>query len=229
MKMSSSINNKPAEGESAPVTKDMKKFMFDTNDFDRSKVPDNDRPVYSENQMAAAKAQSHAQGKKEGLGEAGASQEEQIIALLGKISGMAEQMIAAEERREIERMMDATRVAMRVMHKMLPAFAREHALHEIETVILQSLEVRKDEPRIAIMVSGEHLEQLKSRLDALALEKGYAGKLILIADDHLGPGDCRVEWADGGAERLYDRLIMQIESEFTKAMAAMQATLNETK
>ena len=60
---------------------------------------------------------------------------------------------------------------------------------------------------------------------AEALERGFAGKLILIAEDNLGPSDCRVEWADGGAERLYERLFAQIEMEFAKAIAVMQKTI----
>jgi len=85
--------------------------------------------------------------------------------------------------------------------------------------------VRKDEQRIAVMLPPQHLETLKERIDRIALERGFAGKLILIADDGLGPSDCRVEWADGGAERLYERLFAQIEMEFAKAIAVMQKTI----
>jgi hypothetical protein len=45
----------------------------------------------------------------------------------------------------------------------------------------------------------------------------------------MSPSDVRVEWADGGAERLYERLYAQIELEFAKAIAGMQETLNRTK
>ncbi|HEX2752598.1 MAG TPA: flagellar assembly protein FliH, partial [Alphaproteobacteria bacterium] len=97
---------------------------------------------------------------------------------------------------------------------------------EIERVIIENLEVRKDEPRIAVMVPTEHLEILKARVDDMALQRGFAGKLILIADDAMGPSDCRVEWADGGAERLYASLFAQIEGEFAKTFAAMRTTLD---
>jgi len=213
--MSSSTKN---DGEN------MKKFMFDTNDFDKQPEPAPEVVSYSEDQLLLAKTQSHAQGKAEGLAEAQAAQEKRLADLIEKLLGMAEMLIAAEERREVENMMHATKLALRVTHKLLPQFAQKSALEEIEHVILENLEVRKDEPRIAVMVPTQHMDILKARVDNLALQRGFAGKLILIADDAMGPSDCRVEWADGGAERMYERLFAQIEGEFAKTFAAMKTT-----
>lgn len=204
----------------------MKKFLFDTNDFDKQPEPEPVAVTYSEEQLLLAKNQSYAQGRAEGAAEAQAAQEKRLADLVENMIGMIEQLIAAEERREIENMMQATRLALRVTHKLLPQFAQKSALEEIERVIIENLDVRKDEPRIAVTVPTQHLDALKARADELALQRGFAGKLILIADDAMGPSDCRVEWADGGAERLYERLFAQIEGEFAKSFAAMKTTLD---
>lgn len=204
----------------------MKKFMFDTNDFDKQPEPTAAAVTYSEEQLVLAKTQSHAQGKSEGLAEAQGSQEQKTAQLLEKIMGMLELLIAAEERREIENMMHATKLALRVTHKLLPNFTQKYALQEIERVIIENLEVRKDEPRIAVMVPTFHLDNLKARVDDMALQRGFAGKLILIADDAMDLSDCRVEWADGGAERMYERLFAQIENEFAKSIATMKTALD---
>ncbi|MBU6475581.1 MAG: hypothetical protein KGQ70_06420, partial [Alphaproteobacteria bacterium] len=134
---------------------------------------------------------------------------------------------ANEEHRETEKCADTVRLAMRVVGKLLPGFSQQYALPEIERVIMQAIEARRDEPRLAITVPSAHLETLKDRVDALTAGKAYAGKVILIADDALAATDCRVEWADGGAERLFERLFSQIENEFTKAVAGMDATLEQ--
>lgn len=215
--MSSSTKN---DGEN------MKKFLFDTNDFDKQPEPEPVAVTYSEEQLLLAKNQSYAQGRAEGAAEAQAAQEKRLADLVENMIGMIEQLIAAEERREIENMMQATRLALRVTHKLLPQFAQKAALEEIERVIIENLDVRKDEPRIAVTVPTQHLDALKARADELALQRGFAGKLILIADDAMGLSDCRVEWADGGAERLYERLFAQIEGEFAKSFAAMKTTLD---
>ena len=205
-----------------------KKFLFDTHDFDRDPAEDA-KPVFTEEQLILAKMQAQATGKAEGMKEARQGQDEQVMKCLQSIGAACDKLIAAEDRREVEQMISATKLSMQVAHKLLPQFAQRFSLEEIERVILASLETRREEPRIAIIVPTAHLETLKSRIDALALDKGYAGKVILLADDHLALTDVRVEWADGGAERLYERLFHQVESEFAKAIAGMQASIKDTK
>lgn len=211
-------------------TKDgeMKKFMFDTHDFDRDPAEDA-KPSFTEEQLILAKMQAQAQGKAEGVKEARQSQDELTAKCLQQIGAACEKLVAAEDRREVEQLIAATKLSMQVTHKLLPQFAQRFALEEIERVILQSLETRREEPRVAITVPTAHLEALKGRIDALSLDKGYAGKVILLADDHLALTDVRVEWADGGAERLYERLFSQVENEFAKAIAGMQASIKDTK
>jgi flagellar assembly protein FliH len=205
---------------------DAKKFMFDRNNFDRSKP---EVVLYTEEQLLLAKNQSLALGKTEGVKDTKQKQEELITQLLQKTLAQAEKLVKNEDRREVEKCADAVKLAMQVVHKLLPGFAQQYAVPEIERVITQSIEARRDEPRIAVIVPTVHLELLKTRIDALTTDKSYAGKVILIADDNLPPTDCRVEWADGGAERLYERLFSQIENEFTKSIAGMNTTLEQKK
>jgi len=205
---------------------EVKKFMFDKNNFDRSKP---DAVVYSEEQLLAAKNQSLALGKAEGVKDTKQKQEELITQLLQKALVQTEKMAKNEDRREVEKCADAVKLAMQVVHKLLPAFSHQYAIAEIERVISQSIEARRDEARIAVIVPTAHLEALKTRIDALTTDKSYAGKVILIADDALPATDCRVEWADGGAERLYERLFSQIDNEFTKAIAGTEMVLEQNK
>jgi flagellar assembly protein FliH len=205
---------------------DVKKYLFDRHDFDKE-AEEAAKPVFTEEQLIVAKMQAQAQGKAEGLKEASKNQEEQIARSLAQIGAQCEALIKAEERREIEQMAAAVKLAMRVAHKLLPQFSERFALEEIERVIVKAVETRRDEPRIAVTIPTRHLENLRGRIDALAQQKGYAGKVILIADDAMGAADVRVEWADGGAERLYERLFSQVEAEFAKAIAGMQAALKE--
>lgn len=203
---------------------DVKKFLFDTHDFGEAKLKAN---VYSEEQLRQAQEQAFALGKAEGIQETRQQQEEHITTILNKALNLSEALSQAENRREAEKLIESITLTMRVLRKLLPKFAAQYSLHEIEQVILQEVSARKDEPRIAVTVPAVHLEALKARIDAVTIEKGYAGKVILLADDMLAQTDCRVEWADGGAERLYERLYAQIETEFTKAISGIQAGLEQ--
>lgn len=171
--------------------------------------------------------QAQQQGKAEGIRETRAAQEETALKCFHQIITLLERLILAEDKREIEKMMATVRLTARVTHKLLPQFAERYSMDEIERVITEAIDARRDEPRIAITIPTLHMEALKAGIDKMALDKGYAGKIILLSDDAMSPSDVRVEWADGGAERLYERLYAQIESEFAKAIAGMQSTIKD--
>lgn len=198
---------------------DMKKFMFDMNDFDKTEPETTEpaAPTYSEEQLVLAKTQSYTQGRADGVKETQDAQEARIIELLDAAGAQIAALVAAEEKRELRHLLDAARLSMRVTRKMLPALATRFPLDEIERLVTDSIAARKDEPRISITVPAAHYEALKDRVDRIALEKGFTGKLLLAPDETLGGSDCRIEWADGGAERLYDYLYSLIEDEFAKA------------
>lgn len=204
----------------------MKKFLFDTVDFDAPVVVDT-APTFSEEQLTLARQQSHAEGQQQGRQQAAAealeAQEEKIRILLDGIAIALGRLTTAEDRRETEKCIDAARLALHVVHKLMPQLAATHGLPEIERVISSALDARGSEPRIAVTVPSALLDPLRARIDAVAQGRGFANKIIVIADDAMGPSDCRVEWADGGSERIVSRLMMQIENEFAKSIAGMQA------
>ncbi len=202
-------------------TKEVKKFLFDGNNFDASVKLDPTKPVYTEDQARQMREAAAQQARNDALAEAKSSQEAQMAKMLEHISALILNLSGQEEQRELARMADATRLALRIAHKLMPGLVEKFGLGEIERVVLECLETRKDEPRIAVIVPTAHLESLRARIDQVAIEKGYAGKMILIADDQMGASNCRVEWADGGAERAYEKLYAQIESEFTKTITAI--------
>lgn len=46
----------------------------------------------------------------------------------------------------------------------------------------------------------------------MAQASGYPGEIILINEPMAHISDCRVEWANGGAERNFSKLLETIES-----------------
>lgn len=214
----------------------MKKFLFDTIDFDEPEAVDT-TPTFSEEQVTLARdeglKQGHAKGYAEGYEAAARAAheavEEKLRALLDGVTLSLGQLTANEERREMEKCIDAARMALHIVHKLMPQLTASHGLPEVERIIASAVDARRDEPRIAVTVPTALLEPLKGRIDQLAQDRGFAGKLIVIADDAMAPSDCRIEWADGGSERLLGRLMLQIEGEFSRAIAGMQGALEPAR
>lgn len=203
---------------------DVKKFMFDTHDFD----DDKDvvvATVYSEEQLAIARDQAFAQGKAEALQEARSLQEARLTELLEKMLIQADALAGTEDRRDIEKSVDAVKTAMAITRKLMPQFAQTHALPEIENAILAAVDARKEEPRLTVTVPAAHLDALKDRMDKQAAARGFHGIISLVADDALPFTDCRVEWADGGMDRIYEQLVAQIEDKLHAAVATMKSSI----
>ncbi len=204
-----------------------RKFLFDTHNFDdpsaQQEEDQEEAPVFSEEDLAAAQQSGFDAGRQDGLREAQSSQEETVAAALERIAAAAEHLVQAEDRRETEQQAATVNLALAMARKLFPDMARKTALSEIEAAVIAVLDDRHDEPRVAVVVHDTLLEPLKARIDDISAARGFAGKVIVIADEKIAPTDCRIEWADGGAERKFDALLTQMEEELQRAVRNLEA------
>ena len=194
------------------------KFLFDTSFEAPDLGGDAVRPVrkppppkFDEEDLERARAEGHAAGKEIGAQEAMRSIEQQISqavdAITAQMSGLAQAQVESHERQGRETL----EVALTVVRKIFPGLAGRNGLAEVESVIRDCLERLRDEPRIVIRVADAVLDQVEARVGDLAARAGFEGKIVYLAQDGLNPGDVRVEWADGGAERDSERLWREID------------------
>ena len=40
--------------------------------------------------------------------------------------------------------------------------------------------------------------QARERIEAIAKQSGFEGRLVILSDPDIAHGDCKLEWADGG-------------------------------
>ena len=194
------------------------KFLFDTS-FEAEDLGGDDArsgrkappPKFGEEDLERARAEGHASGKKIGTQETMQSIEQKISQAMNAVStqltGLSKAQVESHERQGRE----ALEVALTVVRKIFPRLAGRHGLAEVESVVCDCLERLRDEPRIVIRVADAVLDQVEARIGELVARAGFEGKIVYLAQDGLNPGDVRVEWADGGAERDSERLWREIE------------------
>jgi flagellar assembly protein FliH len=194
------------------------KFLFDTS-FEAPNLGDKavqpvrkpPPPQFGEEDLARARAEGHAAGKEIGAQEAMRSLEQQMSqamdAVSAQMSGLAQAQVESHERQGRE----ALEVALIVVRKIFPGLAGRNGLAEVESVVRDCLERLRNEPRIVIRVADAVLDQVEARIGEFAKRAGFEGKIVYLAQDGLNPGDVRVEWADGGAERDSERLWREID------------------
>ena len=203
----------------------MKKFMFDLKDFDAEALAAQTppAPTFTEADIADARQEAYARGYQTGVAETKKNQDEALNNMLALIEQNLITMIGKEDKRQREMVSHALQLTLSSFKKLIPHLPI--ALHEanIKSAIEKALDERHAEPRIVISVHEQMLEILKDKIDALATKHGFAGKAILFHDPQLNLADCRVEWADGGFERLMDDVMNKIEHEINRTLFAIRA------
>ncbi len=184
-----------------------RKFMFDTT-FDMSGDIDGPRisRTFSEAEVAAARQEAYAEGQQAGRAEVIQGLEQACELSLKTIAGSLENLLSQHAALTEEVTQKALTATAAVCRKVLPIMSERHVLQEIEGFIVECLGIVIEEPRVVVRVPDKLLEKLRERIDALASAHGFAGKVVLLGDDAMGPDDCAVLWADGGAEKNGARL-----------------------
>lgn len=129
-------------------------------------------------------------------------------------------LIAEREAGNAARSDQPVHLALAIVRKLMPALARRNGLEEVEALIRACLTDLIDEPRLIVRVAADTIELVREHLEATVANCGFDTKLVVLGDPDLGPGDCRVEWAEGGAERDTARLLADIDESASRLLDA---------
>ena len=197
--------------------RNIRKFTFDSFiDFDRQPEPplqqnDTDvQAVYSQSDLDQARAEAFEEGRTRALVDHEGTDTHRLANAIEKLAGEVARMGEAEALRIREFNASAMNVALAAVRKVMPELTKRFGPHEVDAVMADALSEQHDEPRLVFRIPDALFESATERVAELAGERGYAGKTVILADAALGPSDCRIEWADGGVERLAERTLAEV-------------------
>lgn len=217
----------------------LEKFMFDTEfevddaDWDKEEaeepVDPNTLPHYSEYDMQAAlekaRQESYAEGHATGLAEARNEVEAFAAKELVAVAQKLERLAKAEEANTDQARREAAELALAVGRRLAGALIELHPVAFAEEMIAETLahmtEALRDS-KVVIRVSPDLAEPLTAHIAAVTAKVAFTGQAIVIGDDTLKTGDCRVEWANGGAERLHEDTERWVEDAVARYLVALQ-------
>jgi flagellar assembly protein FliH len=175
------------------------KFLFDM-DFS---APDRARerpatPSEIAQRIAAAESRAYRDGHEAGQREAKAESDRRAALALEEIGigirGIAARFAGIETRMETE----AVDVAVAVARKLCSALIAGEPLGEISGLVGDCFAQLVSTPHLVVRINDALYESARERIERLAKQSGFEGRLVILAEPEIETGDCKIEWADGG-------------------------------
>jgi len=212
------------------------KFMFNRS-FDLPDLPEKEEeavdeseaeepeiivPTFSAEEMSAARDEGFVKGRKEGVREASETTERLISETTQLIDTHLSNLFDQQRAANARIFQDAIGVSVTTVKKCFPHLNAKNGIDEIEHIVSEVLAQILEEPRVVINVHTDLKSPLDARLETITQKTHFDGRAVIREDAAIAPGDCRIEWSNGGAERNMDELWQRIDQIVESNLAAEQ-------
>jgi flagellar assembly protein FliH len=175
------------------------KFLFDMDFSAPNKTRERPAtPSEIAQKIASAEARAYRDGYDTAQREAKAESDRRTALALEEIAigiqGIATRFSGIETRMETE----AVDVAVAVARKLCSELISGEPLVEISRLVSDCFSHLVSTPHLVVRINDSLYEAAHERIERLAKQSGFAGRLVILAEPEIANGDCRIEWADGG-------------------------------
>ena len=198
------------------------KYMFD-EDFATGVKP-TITVIEADRRRVDAEAQAHRKGFTAGLAQAQGEANQRIATALGLIADNLSRLDRALTGIETRLETEAVQVSVAVAAKLAPELIAREPYTEISALATECFRHLVATPHVVVHVGTDIYDLAKERLEETAKAGGFEGRLVVMSDAAMAPGDCRIEWADGGVKRDEAATLSAINDTVARYVAALNAT-----
>lgn len=200
-------------------------FLFDT-DFGRPRGPsaaDAEAAARTEAERAALEAAAYARGLQDGRAEAALQEQARLADALTRVglaaAGLLNQSDARDGEREAQALAFANALARRIAGEALDA----RPLAAVEEAARSALRHLRGVPHLVLRVNEALVDDAETLMKRLSREHGFEGRLVVLGEPDMAPGDARLEWADGGVVRERARIEAALDAALSPNFANAEA------
>jgi len=178
------------------------KFTFDTEFRGASDVASDaararQKKTLTIEEIETMRADAQAEGTQAASVRAAENIEQTAAALVAALKAALDQSHAEIEIVRAE----AAALALAAAKKIAPAALAALPAGDVENALREAMHQAIGEPRITLRAAPDVIAALESKVETIAHNEGYDGRVILAADPAITGADCRIEWRGGGSER----------------------------
>lgn len=184
------------------TSKSTAKFTFDTEFRGASDVASDaararQKKTLTIGEIETMRADAQAEGTQAASVRAAENIEQTAAALVAALKAALDQSHAEIEIVRAE----AAALALAAAKKIAPAALAALPAGDVENALREAMHQAIGEPRITLRAAPDVIAALESKVETIAHNEGYDGRVILAADPAITGADCRIEWRGGGSER----------------------------
>jgi flagellar assembly protein FliH len=180
--------------------------------------------VMTEALIEELRQKAHEEGFAEGLAQGEHSEVARAAADLSasgqKIAAGALNLLKTVDVAERQARAEGIELARAVGLKLAAKLVAREPEAELEALIVECLASLDRAPHLVVRCNPALSDKLRQITEAHMSAAGFSGRLIVLGDEEIAPGDGRLEWADGGLVRDMATMLAEID----KTIAAYCAT-----
>jgi flagellar assembly protein FliH len=203
------------------------KFLFDQDFAAASKAKPAIPLEQHEAQLHEAQTTGYLRGfaaaRAEILTEAELSSAAALERIVATLEGIGHGLSRVEARLETE----AIEVAVAVAKKLAAVLIEREPLAEISELATECFRHLVSAPHVVVRVSEAQHASVGQRIDEIVRARGLTSHLVVLAEPDIQPGDCRIEWADGGVNRERSVTEAAIDEAVTRYVKARLAAAGQ--
>ena len=189
------------------MTAEPKKYTFDVEfrpegDLISNAARARQRKVHTQEELDAMLSRARHDGMK--MGQVRAA--EQIAAAVEQLCTVVRASVDSAQSQIEDLRREAANLALVAAKKLALHAVTALPEADVEEALREAIHQAISEPRIVLRAAPAVVAALKEKLDELAHETGYEGRIVATPEATMKGGDCRIEWRGGGAERSMDHI-----------------------
>lgn len=152
-------------------------------------------------EVQAAEERGLARGLAEGRRQAEAEAQARIADAVRRLADAAGGLFSTLDTQRAEAEAEAMEFAVALARKLAGEALRRQPLAAIADAARAAFPHLRGVPHLVVRVSEVLVEEVEPVVKRIARERGYEGRIVILGEPDLMPGDARLEWADGGVIR----------------------------
>jgi len=173
-------------------------------------------------QLGEADQKGRAEGFEAGRVSAEARAAERLADEAARLAHACQLMIATLDADRLAVEKQAVDLALSIASRLAERLIEREPIDEVRKLLAECLGPLRKAPHLVLRINVDDADAIRPHVDRLVKENGFEGRMVILGEEDMARGDCRIEWADGGIVRDRASVVAGIEALIAQYIAGRE-------